>query len=1676
MSCGSTERRESDEFKEPRDKRTTRHARLRRTKTASKNAARTRESHEPRAKIPTSDGAGEAPQSTPSSDSLCPLKIDDDSVPAGEDADDARSSAETVSGKQDIVEYLQSFRRVKLTARCGEDGESSSDNPDRSAPASSSRHRALDGVDGVLEWSDRDECSHEEQLGCGGRLDSCDSEKLMQSDEEYARAIQYKDSEMLAQTDGIGKDGSYLCQICNKNLAHLSYVRREQHMNRCLDQREQKESQRELLRGKVPDCPLCDRKLKTEAARKQHLKKCALSKNVAVVDLIQICQKQTADFEASKAAGTLQVAPRAAATKSNAALRWAKKLRPTNALDEQIQVHTAMALSVSLMEQDHQQQQQPASWVDRQPSDLVRGGGRDGARKVKQRRKQKREETVPLLLQRSREENLRILDQRVKVLVSQWDDYSDTEARDLLFRASRLPSKYTCTRGSICLEDNQLSEDENVCPLWRLSLLPHCSAWTQKQRDQYYVPCLIPPISPCKVAAGSKLKDVSNIYGRRLSTMPSAKMEPAATNVLSNDDAAELLANLASQSQAPPVVDKTLHQLNSSCAGFLFESDEGDVSSVPREAKVDNNMAARLASMVGNDAASDVTVQSETRRIPAHKFVFAMRSAELWQMVKDIDSLDWRDYTSVTCMCVLKFLYSGSTHDVDHNNASKVLEIANRYGLQSLADACGTQLPAQDEPPDLSAGGAGDGGPAERTDDDDDDDDDLYADLFQFTCTQGIRRGESAGSAVDVSSSDDPSGRCDRGQHRRGAEEVRLREGAGAEEGLSPSTSDVSLPTPDVGRNRPLLPRASEGPLLSPDFGRNRSVSAHASDGSPPSLDPRQNLSVSPHTSDGPLPSPDAGQNRFVSVHASDGSLPSPDARQNPSVSPCRSVKLVYAEYLDGVPIMNRSMSPATSDRTLEDISDSVLDRCMSPGISDVPLPSPNAGRSRSVSPPTSDAPLPSPDLIRNRSVGLSRDRDAMLSGEDSVMIVNPRSVSPSTSEVSLLSPDPRPNPSTNRHASRRGPHSRGSSAARDAVGDRSTRLRACVHSPPSPDAVADQSASPGADDVSLLSPDAAPDRSVSPAACDASPASPEVVCVYGAIPAIAVATPLASDLCATPASSCGSLASPRDRRASPVFGDGSSATQRASPARTRHTTPDLFASSPSPFDCALSPSASDFPVSPHSLSPAESPNPFEPPASPPPFECAMSRPPFEPAPSPSPFERAMSLSPFEPPTSPPFHHVTSPSTSDCAVSPPSFRPAASPSLSDCAESPFPAEPHTSPPPLTSHDPGGGPTQTPRRAGPLVTTASPPRRGFAPPLDTRRGGPTLARSPIDLTDSRSPSPGGGPTSSASSVGSKRKEEEEGETHLPLVSTRSTLEPLSSTDFSRGRWRKRGGEKEEEEEEDSDSVDLLTPPPCDYAGIDEAFVFAEDGASFRQEEEQEEEKEEEPVPPPGRGPGRPTQGEKCGHTGAALIKCSLPRDAGKKLEEAFEPFNTPAAASARRDSIASYIMSDKVTPKADYLQMCTPELDVSLLVSVSGAVVQPETSGVNTEQPSSSQCSSEGVSTSDHKSDSDELPEESILVGVPLSQEGKQTDVAEKVRHYIVSNQCLYERVLMYETLQVSELHQELNSAGIRCSQPRLLDILDSLCVNFTVQRSNQQRCRKGRKRGKARRSPKSSQK
>ncbi|KAJ4923146.1 hypothetical protein JOQ06_016486 [Pogonophryne albipinna] len=107
------------------------------------------------------------------------------------------------------------------------------------------------------------------------------------------------------QSVDLEEGGLFFCQICHRDLSHMTPEGRTQHLNRCLDQSEESAPAPPPPPPGLPDCPICGKKFKSQKSRSAHLKRCSSDMGVAPAVLLQALHRQTEETPNVPATNTL---------------------------------------------------------------------------------------------------------------------------------------------------------------------------------------------------------------------------------------------------------------------------------------------------------------------------------------------------------------------------------------------------------------------------------------------------------------------------------------------------------------------------------------------------------------------------------------------------------------------------------------------------------------------------------------------------------------------------------------------------------------------------------------------------------------------------------------------------------------------------------------------------------------------------------------------------------------------------------------------------------------------------------------------------------------------------------------------------------------------------------------------------------------------------------------------------------------------------------------------------------------------------------------------------------------------------------------------------------------------------------------------------------------------------
>ncbi|XP_057603271.1 structure-specific endonuclease subunit SLX4 isoform X2 [Hippopotamus amphibius kiboko] len=311
--------------------------------------------------------------------------------------------------------------------------------------------------------------------GSGPRLPA------MESDTAVALALQqeFGQGQASAHDDSLEEKGLFFCQICQKNLSAMTVTRREQHVNRCLDEAEK------ALRPsapQIPECPICGKPFLTPKSRISHLKQCAVKMEIGPQLLLQAVRLQTAQPEGTSGTPASSLSDHAGRLKRKGATarkepQKRRKVTEPEAPSEDLMV--AMALSRSEMEQE-------AVPVALRLGNAFSERMRPGAEK--KTRKKKAPTSPPQLLVQDVETTGRQIEDRVAQLLAEEVELSGTPPLPV----SRI-LKEELEKGSRGLRP--LGRKQNF--LWEGSALT--GAWAL---ESFYTTSLVPPLVPQRPTEG----------------------------------------------------------------------------------------------------------------------------------------------------------------------------------------------------------------------------------------------------------------------------------------------------------------------------------------------------------------------------------------------------------------------------------------------------------------------------------------------------------------------------------------------------------------------------------------------------------------------------------------------------------------------------------------------------------------------------------------------------------------------------------------------------------------------------------------------------------------------------------------------------------------------------------------------------------------------------------------------------------------------------------------------------------------------------------------------------------------------------------------------------------------------------------------------------------------------
>ncbi|XP_038676646.1 structure-specific endonuclease subunit SLX4 isoform X2 [Scyliorhinus canicula] len=548
--------------------------------------------------------------------------------------------------------------------------------------------------------------------------DAGDCQEAADNDLALAWTIQQE----LAAADAytLEDNGLFFCVICQKDLSNLNSARRTQHINRCLDEGEQRTATTVSLNiPSVPECPICGKHFKSFKSRVIHLKRCAIELEVPPQLLLQAVHRQNSQCTESSAHSTSRQPgrlKRKGSTRENGLTKKCKTTRE-QPIDEDTMV--AMALSASLLEQQKQEKQNLSLYTNNfSLTKMLVAADKRG-------RKKRKDGLPPLLLVQDPETALKRVQSSLATLLSEEMEICSTPP---------LPASTFHVGGNlrhVCHVHPAITEQDS---LWCRSALFGASDWDSAL---FYTNNLVPPIIPWKQGHDMEF---SACEGQMLSSTMVAKAVPKPTTELihqysepggSGSEIGTKDVSMARSQQDQTFFDlmdlagegMTLTQWNCEVKseeeiGMTGRNGKDSLSDditpsgfVPAPSKrvCGNNLhygqqlkklSEDLGGMVNNPHLSDVQFQVDSGEIVyAHQFVLYARSPQLVQIVHSegflveedgavmIRRLLMPEVTTEAVCTFLRYLYTASI-TVSPTVLSELHALANRFAVNELVEIC----------------------------------------------------------------------------------------------------------------------------------------------------------------------------------------------------------------------------------------------------------------------------------------------------------------------------------------------------------------------------------------------------------------------------------------------------------------------------------------------------------------------------------------------------------------------------------------------------------------------------------------------------------------------------------------------------------------------------------------------------------------------------------------------------------------------------------------------------------------------------------------------------------------------------------------------------------------------------------------------------------------------------
>ncbi|XP_015228098.1 PREDICTED: structure-specific endonuclease subunit SLX4 [Cyprinodon variegatus] len=522
-----------------------------------------------------------------------------------------------------------------------------------------------------------------------------------ETDEALALRLQQELDREAAEAQAVDLEdgGLFFCQICHRDLSHMTAEGRTQHLNRCLDQNEQSAPSAPPPSA-VPDCPICGKKFKTQKSRSAHLKRCSADMGVSPAVLLQALQRQAEESRISSAANT-QAQPAGSKRKgpSKAELPARKKPRKKNEpVDEETMV--ALALSSSLLEQ--QTKLQAESGPPHSSMTPVLKWKPDAAKKRVKNKKAAAPRPPPLLLIQDAETALLRLQERVSALLLRHRAPSPPTP-------TRRPSSLPAWTGAAPLwqKSSLLDGDSNfyTAELQHLFTAESATANEVSSSTNSKPESCVPPVLPSCSQAASSAPSTPGTGGLSVGSQALQDLMDLAEDgmTLTQYGYSDKAKHLSGFIQEEEVEDQAEPTGDAHSSQTVRRSHHPDADRDSHEAVALTRLSSDLRSMVNNPQLSDVQLQVDSGDVYfAHSFMVYARCPLLAEMVYEsgfgvqeegmpaAQRVLLNDMPGQAVLALLQYLYTAHC-SITARLRPHVLELASRFDLQELEHLCHLQ-------------------------------------------------------------------------------------------------------------------------------------------------------------------------------------------------------------------------------------------------------------------------------------------------------------------------------------------------------------------------------------------------------------------------------------------------------------------------------------------------------------------------------------------------------------------------------------------------------------------------------------------------------------------------------------------------------------------------------------------------------------------------------------------------------------------------------------------------------------------------------------------------------------------------------------------------------------------------------------------------------------------------